>query len=173
MNKDEIIKNLRDSHVAFWDTSLQLPNPTIPENKKWSIYQNVDHINIGLLRLGNYLALPKSQIEILCGLSVRESTTYENLIKIYLNTMASGIKATEPFVPELNLNGKIEEVVSIGENLLKAFISNLNDWTESDLDLYYCPHPALGTITIREILYFTIYHVQHHNKIIINHYSKV
>jgi hypothetical protein len=173
MNKSEIIKNLRDSHVAFWETASQLPNPTIPKNKKWSVYQNVDHINIGIMRLGNYLALPKSQIETLCGLSERDSITYEKLVKIYLNTMASGIKATDAFIPELNLNGKIEELINKGKNLLETFISNLDDWTESDLDLYHCPHPALGTITIREILYFTIYHVQHHNKIIINHYSQV
>lgn len=173
MNKSEIIASLNDSHVAFWNTARQLPNPTIPKNKKWSVYQNVDHINIGLLRLGNYLALPKSQIEALCGLSERKSTTYEKLIKIYLKAMSSGIKATEPFIPELNLSGNLEELISNGKNLLEEFISNLNDWSEDDLDLYNCPHPALGTITIREILYFTIYHVQHHNKIIITHYAPV
>ncbi len=173
MNKSEIIANLNDSHTAFWETAMQLPNPTIPKNEKWSVYQNIDHINIGLLRLGNYLALPKAQIETLCGLSERRSTTYEKLVKIYLNAMSSGIKATEPFIPELNLNGNMEEVISNGKNLLKALLSNLDDWTEEELDLYHCPHPALGTITVREVLYFTIYHVQHHEKIIMNHYLKI
>jgi hypothetical protein len=28
------------------------------------------------------------------------------------------------------------------------------------------PHPLLGKITIREMLYFTAYHVQHHENII-------
>lgn len=172
MNKSEIIANLMDSHSKFWDTAIQLPNPTIGINGKWSVYQNVDHINISIMRLGNYLALPKSQIETLCGLSERMSTTYEKLVKIYLNAMSSGVKATDSFIPELNLNGNIEELINHGKNLLEIFISNLNDWTEEELDLYHCPHPALGTITVRETLYFTIYHVQHHEKIIIRHYLK-
>ncbi|WP_121314207.1 MULTISPECIES: DinB family protein [unclassified Flavobacterium] len=172
MNKSEIITNLMDYHAKFWETAIQLPNPTIGIKGKWSVYQNVDHINISIMRLGNYLALPKSQIETLCGLSERRSTTYEKLVKIYLNAMSSGVKATDAFIPELNLNGDIKELINHGKNLLEIFISNLNDWTEEELDLYHCPHPALGTITVRETLYFTIYHVQHHEKIIMNHYLK-
>ncbi len=172
MNKSEIITNLNESHATFWKSAIQLPNPTIGKKGKWSVYQNVDHINIALMRLGNYLALPKSQIETLCGLSERMSTSYEKLVKIYLNVMSSGVKATDSFIPEVNPNGNIEELISHGKNLLEIFISNLQDWTEEELDLYHCPHPALGTITIRETLYFTIYHVQHHEQIIMNHYSK-
>lgn len=172
MNKSEIITNLNESHVTFWKSAIQLPNPTISKKGKWSVYQNVDHINIALMRLGNYLALPKSQIETLCGLSERTSTSYEKLVKIYLKAISSGIKATEPFIPEVNLNGNIAELISHGRGLLKIFISNLNDWTEEELDLYHCPHPALGTITVRETLYFTIYHAQHHKQITMNHYLK-
>ena len=41
----------------------------------------------------------------------------------------------------------------------------LEKYSESDLDLIILPHPLLGKITLREMMYFTIYHVQHHQKI--------
>ena len=37
-------------------------------------------------------------------------------------------------------------------------------WDEDDLDLYVIPHPLMERLTFQEILYFTIYHVQHHKK---------
>ena len=39
---------------------------------------------------------------------------------------------------------------------------------EEDLDNYILPHPLIGKTTIREMLYFTIYHVQHHHKAIVD-----
>lgn len=167
MNKNEIIANLNTAHSVFWDTAIHLPNPNVSKNGKWSVAQNVEHITIALFRLNNYLALPKSTIKSNFGLSDRVSVSNEVFIKIYLKAMANGAKATTPFIPESNLETSIEELVSKGKDLFDAFISNLENWSEEELEIYNCPHPILGKITVREILYFTIYHVQHHNKIII------
>ena len=35
-------------------------------------------------------------------------------------------------------------------------------WDEKELDEYYLPHPILGKLTVREILFFTIYHNLRH-----------
>jgi hypothetical protein len=166
MNKGEIITNLKTSHYAFWETAIRLPNPTICVNGKWSVTQNVEHINIGLLRVSNYLTLPKSSVEANFGLSERVSTSNETIINMMKNALENGVKATAPFIPELNLEISIEELVGQGKNLLDAFISNLQNWSEEELETYNCPHPVLGKITVREVLYFTIYHVQHHNETI-------
>jgi hypothetical protein len=166
MNKNEIITNLNTAHSVFWDTAIHLPNLSIAVNDKWSVGQNVEHINIALLRLGNYLSLPKKSIESNFGLSQRESISNEALIKNYLKALANGVKATAAFIPELNPETNKQELVDQGKNLLQAFISNLENWSEEELERYNCPHPVFGNITVREMLYFTIYHVQHHNEII-------
>ena len=164
MNKTEIIANINNSHSIFWETSVNLPNPKNSIDGKWSVSQNVEHINIGLRRLGNYLALPKSNIKSNFGLSERKSTNYETMFKVYRNAFENGVKATDDFVPKINLEIGIEELVKDGKKMLDVFMSNLESWTEDELDLYNCPHPFLGKITVREILYFTIYHVQHHHE---------
>jgi hypothetical protein len=166
MNKSELITNLNTAHFAFWDTAIQLPNPTISINGKWSVAQNVEHINTTLSRVNNYLSLPKATIESNFGLSNRESINKELFTEKYLQALANGAKATAPFIPELNPKANIKELVLQGKSNLESFISNLQNWSEEELEKYGCPHPALGKITVREMLYFIIFHTQHHHKTI-------
>jgi len=37
-------------------------------------------------------------------------------------------------------------------------------WKEPQPDAYIAPHPLLGKITLRELVYFTIYHTGHHQE---------
>ncbi len=166
MNKTEIITQLNTAHSVFWNTASHLPNPSISLNGKWSILQNVVHITISITRVNSYLALPKSSIEANFGLSGRASVSNEILVKIYLNAIANGVKATAPYIPEDNIETDIKELIDNGSKTLEELVSNLHHWSEEDLEQYLCPHPVLGKITVRELLYFTIYHVQHHTEII-------
>jgi hypothetical protein len=45
--------------------------------------------------------------------------------------------------------------LQIGQRLIGAVKRN---WGESELDSYILPHPILGKLTIREMLFFTLYH---------------
>ena len=164
MNKSDIITHLQAAHTSFWDTASQVPNPTISINGKWSVAQNVQHINIGLSRIDAYLELPKSTIEAKFGLSNRNSKSQVIMTKVFGNAFENGVQSTESFLPEENLQTRIEILNSQGKQFLKALIENLQNWSEEELEKYNCPHPFLGKITVREILYFTIYHVQHHHK---------
>lgn len=166
MNKSQIITHLNKEHFEFWKTATNLPDANVSLNEKWTVSQNVEHINISLFRVSNYLSLPKSSIESNYGLSERASKSNETIIKVFKNALENGAKAMDPFIPELNLNTDIDVLVNQGKNLLAEFISNLQNWSEIELETYNCPHPVLGKITVREILYFTIYHVQHHHETI-------
>lgn len=166
MNKSEIITNLHTAHVAFWNNAFHLPNVNKAVKDKWSVAQNVEHINISLSKVSDYLTLSKSSIESNFGLSQRASISNEQLIKNYLKAIENGAKATSSFIPRVNTETNIQKLIDEGENLLKTCISHLQNWAEDELDKYNCPHPILGQLTAREMLYFTIYHVQHHHKTI-------
>ena len=47
-------------------------------------------------------------------------------------------------------------------NLFSELVSTTEKWQENDLDRYQLPHPLLGKLTIREMLYFAIYHNLRH-----------
>ena len=59
---------------------------------------------------------------------------------------------------------------------LSALINKLNkkidSFDEKDLDRYILPHPLLGKLTIREMLFFTVYHVQHHQSLTLKTVNK-
>jgi len=38
----------------------------------------------------------------------------------------------------------------------------LERWDDKRLDRYQLPHPVLGKLTVREMLFFTLYHNKHH-----------
>jgi hypothetical protein len=43
-----------------------------------------------------------------------------------------------------------------------ALVDSIKNWQEQDLDRYLLPHPILGKLTVRELLFFTIYHDMRH-----------
>jgi len=47
---------------------------------------------------------------------------------------------------------------------VQALARRIDRFSETQLDQLILPHPLLGKLTLREMLYFTIYHVQHHQK---------
>lgn len=167
MNRDEIIAHLKSAHLAFWKTALECPNATISVNGKWSVAQNTEHLNIALQRLGNYLALPKSSIASGFGLSDRASASYLSSLALFRKALGTGVSATDSYTPQDQLETSLPDLVDQGSAILDTFICNLQSWSEEDLETYNCPHPTLGKVTAREILYFTIYHVAHHHETIL------
>jgi len=45
----------------------------------------------------------------------------------------------------------------------QKLIAKISNWKDEDLDHFLLPHPLLGKITLREMLYFTDFHILHHN----------
>jgi DNA-directed RNA polymerase subunit L len=46
-----------------------------------------------------------------------------------------------------------------------ALLSALEKWQEVEFDRYQLPHPILGKLTMREMLFFTIYHTLRHARL--------
>jgi hypothetical protein len=42
----------------------------------------------------------------------------------------------------------------------------LDRWSEAALDSVQMPHPLLGRLTAREMIFFTLYHNQHHVEVV-------
>ena len=59
--------------------------------------------------------------------------------------------------PEGTVNARVFLLQS-WEDANQRLIAATNGWTESELDTLQMPHPAIGMVTLREMLFFTIYH---------------
>jgi hypothetical protein len=118
------------------------------------------------------LKLPKLLLAILFGTATSPSRRYDEMRETYQGRLSAGGRAGGRFVPPQLSPGEAEaESVRArtldgwsrsGEDLVKA----LRRWSEKGLDKYRLPHPLLGKLTVREMLFFTHYHDLLHAEIV-------
>jgi uncharacterized damage-inducible protein DinB len=54
------------------------------------------------------------------------------------------------------------EVIEVFKATVAAFSSNLESWSEEQLDSLGMKHPLMGLLPAREMMIFAIYHNTHH-----------
>jgi uncharacterized damage-inducible protein DinB len=166
MNKQEIDAKLIENHRKFADYIANLSDEdfTFSNGEKWTAGQQCDHICLSIKPLLKGLSLPKIAIAAMFGKAERDSMSYDDLVAKYQSVLASGGKSTARFLPAaINANQK-ETMPKSLLKLIGSLTKKIGKFSESDLDKYQIPHPLLGKLTLREMLCFMIYHVEHHHK---------
>ena len=74
----------------------------------------------------------------------------------------AGGKASGSYVPSVVHIAEKGKLIQSLNTEVQQLTKRLNNISESDLDVIILPHPLLGKLTLREMLYFTIYHAEHH-----------
>jgi hypothetical protein len=59
-------------------------------------------------------------------------------------------------------------LISKYHRLKEKLIRKVLSYREGKLDHYILPHPLLGKLTLREMLFFTIYHNEHHLNLLLS-----
>lgn len=136
-----------------------------PEGK-WNAAQQADHIRMSVRPLNQALMLPAFIIRMLFGKANRPSRSYDELVARYREKLQGGGRAPARFQPK---GCSFDARVSMARSLMKeveGVARKAGRFSERDLDLLILPHPLLGRVTLREMLYFTIYHVGHHGELV-------
>lgn len=168
MTKAQIKDKLWINHTAFYTFILSLTDNDFlfSPQYKWTAGQQLDHIHRSVSPLVTGLSLPKLILKMIFGKSNRPSKEYDAVIKKYHLKIEAGGKASGRFIPPEINPGQKYHLKNKLISALKKLNSRIDKFTEEELDEFILPHPLLGKITIREMLYFTIYHVEHHHQII-------
>jgi len=163
-NKPQIISALNEKIDGFNSYILSLDQQQFEAtpNGKWSAGQNLDHLIRAIKPLQLAYSLPKFALLILFGKTNRPSGTYEELVTKYKTKLAGGGKASGPFIPPTINFEKKENLIKKYNEQKQKLIARIEKQSEKDLDVYILPHPLLGKVTLREMLYFTIHHNEHH-----------
>lgn len=164
MNIPEINRKLLENHRLFTDyiQSLSTEVFTLSRNQKWTPGQQLEHIRRSVQPLAQGFRLPKWLIKMIFGKSNRPGRTYDELVKKYSLKLEEGGRASGRFLPKaVAISEKNKIIDSLNKDLL-SITKNLSTFSESELDEIVLPHPLLGKLTIREMMYFTIYHAEHH-----------
>ena len=170
MNKEEIVIKLQQNHQNFIQLIETLNKKDFEKviGDKWTPAQQTEHIFKSVNPVALALTLPLFVLKLLFSTNNRSSKNYDELVSNYNQKLALGGKATKRFIPK-NVPFEHKEII-IGK--LKNTVEKLCCLTlkidEKDLDIYLLPHPLLGKLTLREMLFFTIHHVTHHQQSIKN-----
>jgi len=131
----------------------------------WSADDYLKHLLLSIKPLAKALGFPEKVLQSQFGSAEHASRTYEGVVKAYQKRLDEGIRA-EDFdkvvpvfyrFPEGTTNERIYLVQSWQE-ANQRLIEAVRQWNEEQLDRLQIPHPAIGLITLREMLFFTIYH---------------
>jgi len=168
MDRNAINAELLKNHDDFIARLLVLPNNkrTASRNGKWTPAQHLEHILRSVRPVASVLLLPKWILRWRFGRPDREPRTYAALVQRYQERLATGGTAPARFAPS-NIQAKqVEELATALQQVVHSLTHRVRTWTETDLDTTLLPHPLLGKVTVREMLFFTVYHVQHHKRLV-------
>jgi len=134
----------------------------------WTAAEQLAHLNTVVSAVAKGFSAPRLILRIRYGRSRTSRRGHTALRDDYRALLAQGGRATGPFVParhdlapaevEAHRQALLARWGRVNGRLQKAFAP----WDEKELDTIRLPHPLLGKITAREIVYFTVYHSEHH-----------
>ena len=164
MQKQELIHKLQENHQALFSFVEALSDEQFMASvdDKWTAGQELEHIYRSIKPLAHGLITPAFLFGLLFGKNNRASRTYHELVEKYVEKLAAGAVATPSFEPLAIALDQKQELLEKNKKAIAKMISYLQRFSEEDLDKYVIPHPLLGKITLREMMYFTIYHAEHH-----------
>jgi hypothetical protein len=141
-----------------------------PSDGGWSPAQNVVHLIKSTSPITRALGMPRFVLRLLFGKARIPSRTFTEVRAAYRAVLASGGQAGSYGPPQPASIGGSESVRKTLLERWESTVPQLSDamgrWDEEPLDYYRLPHPLLGKLTVREMLYFTLYHVGHHAEIV-------
>ncbi len=168
--KPELIARFQQRAAAddtFWSSFSPDAFIERPEDRSWSPAQNVVHLISATKPVVMALRLPHFLPRLLFGKSNAPSRHYENIVQLYHDILAGGAQASGKYAPKpipipsdpVNFHRtKVAILTATIQSLAKA----LEPWSEQELDRLQLPHPLLGKLTVREMLFFTLYHLGYH-----------
>ena len=168
-SKDSLIRALESSHDSLRDVLLSLPAGSLaerPSPERWSAEEHVRHLVTSVNAVAAGLGYPKLLIRLRFG-KAKASRSYEEVVADYRSHLADGGRASGKFVPKtgdrpMDTDEARDALLGRWRRACDRLTQGLDSWSESQLDSLRFPHPLLGKLTVREMLYFTHYHNGHH-----------
>ena len=176
-SKTQIIDQLQQIHQLIHQTVADMPEEKLfaGTETQWSPADYLKHLIIANKPFAKGLMMPHDQLGEMFGKSDNGSMSYDDLVAIYQKMIDEGLRAElAPSVTPVNYRIP-EGVTDVKTYLIETWddanqriINALEGWSEDELDTYRVIHPAIGAITVREMLYFTIHHNRLHGNDIAN-----
>jgi len=163
MNTQQLLTQFETNHrgLVSYITSLTDEQFTLSTNGKWTPGQQLEHVYKCNQPLA-FLFANKPVIETKFGKIERTRWSHADVKEKYTAALAAGGKAPERFVPAEVTPAQKAELAEKTLNDVSSIVKLLSNYTEEELDNLAIPHPLLGNMSIREMMYLMTDHATHH-----------
>ena len=171
--KADIIQELGNSmnEVSSFVQSIPEEEFSKARGDKWSIAENLSHLIKSNQAIASGLKLPKLTFRGF-GKPNRPERSYEEVVNRYLEKLKVAEFPQNPFAPKSDQPFNREEMLDHWMTIDEKLRSRIEKkWDEKDLDAYLMPHPLMGKLMTREMLFFAIFHNYHHLKAMKDRYE--
>ncbi len=137
-----------------------------PQGDHWSPADHLRHLILSVRPLARAMGYPKVVLACRFGISRRQGLSFDVLKERYEKALAAGAQAGS-FTPSPRKDGVSDEawraqIFEHWEQEGQFLEAELCHWGETTLNRLRLPHPVLGKLTVREMLFFTVNHNRHH-----------
>ena len=162
--KAEIIEGLEAEGAAAVALLEAAPPEQFSQSPagKWSPGTQADHLVRSAKPVNLALRLPGLLIGLRFGTADRPSGDYDAVVGKYVASLEAGGKASGPYVPPAVRAEQQAATIAALRKQYARLSAGVAPWSEAQLDRYFLPHPLIGKLTVREVLFFTHYHTRHH-----------
>lgn len=173
-SKADLIAQLKEVQRSL-TASVETISPErfdLSDGTEWSAASYLKHLILSNKPFVRGLGLPKEQLAGMFGQAERPSRTYGELTEQYGTLTTTGGVRAEDYTNVTPVSYRMPEgvtdeqahLVEVWNTTHDKLYQQLETWSEEDLDAHQLPHPALGVLTIREMLFFTLYHNALHTR---------
>lgn len=167
MDREWLTDELAHRHSEFIKSLKKLTPKEFTTNPsgKWTPAQHLEHLRMSIRPVSVMINMPVFVLRLVFGTVNRQPNSYEELVARYIGKLNSGGKAPKAFIPAEVSEAELDGISSKISRDIEKICQRTHQLSEDELDTIVIPHPLLGKLTLREMLYFTMYHVQHHKRI--------
>ena len=166
-SKPEIVERLREIQRGVTATVEAIPAARFDAGSAevWSPAGYLKHLLLSVKPFAKAVTFPPDALKRRFGAPSRPSMPYADLVARYQARLDEGVRAEDydAILPTaFRMPDDIADVQAYLTGLWNEahdrMIGGLAGWNEADLDGVQILHPAIGSISVREMLFFTISH---------------
>lgn len=162
--KEQILASLRESLSAVEDWIESQPDAAFEQGPsgRWSMGQHLDHLTRSVQPFTLALSLPRIILRLALPKVTRPGMSYTELAARYEGVLDAGGKASGRYVPPVVPAARKAASLAAHRAQRDKLLRQVASFPEGDMDRLGAKHPLIGVLSLRELLFFTVHHHDHH-----------
>ncbi len=165
--RQDIIKALKSIQLGVTNDIESMSDAQFNQGStaSWSASDYLKHLLLSLKPVARVFGFPADRLQSQFGIAEKPSRTYDEVVAVYQKRLDEGVKAEdyEKVVPAFyrfpeGISDQRAYLIQSWNETNTRLIDAVDEWQDTQLDTLQIPHPAIGMTTMREMLFFTIFH---------------